>query len=270
MTYLPPDSGVPGGQPWPPQQPPPGLGNPQGYPQEVPGYAPQYPQYPQSPGYGQPSYGYPQPGYGYQPQQPPGYGYQPGQPQGFGYPPQGFPPPGYPPQGFPPPKSGGSGKWWLIGGAAVLAVIGLVLAIVLGTSSDGKGPNSTASGRPGSSGSSDEDQIRSLLTSPTGGTDPQQLLEQHFCQNDQEVFKKLGGLGALDVPGGMDGKPTPEVSISDIKVTGSKATADLTVTGNQNPGLPSSTIYFRKESGEWKFCMTDSPALAGLPGLGGH
>ncbi|WP_319446957.1 MULTISPECIES: hypothetical protein [unclassified Mycobacterium] len=258
MTYLPPDSGVPGGQPWPPQQPPPGLGNPQGYPQEAPGYAPQYPQ--SYPGYGQPGYGYPQPGYGYQPQQP----------QGYGYPPQGFPPPGYPPPGFPPPKSGGSGKWWLIGGAAVLAVIGLVLAIVLGTSSDGKGPSSNASGRAGSSGSSDEDQIRSLLTSPTGGTDPQQLLEQHFCQNDQEVFKKLGGLGALDVPGGMDGKPAPSVSISDIKVTGSKATADLTVGGSQNPGLPSSTIYFRKESGEWKFCMTDSPALSGLPGLGGH
>jgi hypothetical protein len=270
MTYLPPDSGVPGGEPWPPQQPPPGAGNPQGYPQGAPGYAPQYPQYPQypqAPGYGpqgsgQQGYGYPDygqqgygpQGYGYQPQQP-GYGYQPQPPQGFGY---------------PPPKSGGSVKWWLIGGAAVLAIVGLVLTIVLATSSDTKGSNSTASGPRSSAGSSDEDQIRSLLTSPTGGTDPQQLLEQHFCQNVQEVFKKLGGLGALDVPGGMDGKPAPEVTISDIKVAGSKATADLTVTGSQNPGLPSSTIYFRKESGEWKFCMTDSPALSGLPGLGGH
>ncbi|MDT5250843.1 MAG: hypothetical protein QOJ28_3477, partial [Mycobacterium sp.] len=166
------------------------------------------------------------------------------------------------------PKAGGSGKWGLIGGVAVLAIIGVVLTIVLATSSDSN--DSTTAGRSGSSGSSDEDQIRSLLTESPGSTDPQQLLEKHFCQNDQEVFKKLGGLGALDVPGGADGKPAPSVSISDIKVTGSKATADLTVTGSQNPGVPNSTIYFRKESGEWKFCMTDSPALAGLPGLGGH
>jgi hypothetical protein len=259
MTYLPPDSGVPGGQPWPPQQPPPGAGNPQGYPPQGPGYAPQYPQYPQQSGYGQQGYGYPQQGYGY-PQ--PGYGYDPQQPQGYGYPGQGYPPP--------PPNSGGSGKWWLIGGVvAVLAVIGLVLTIVLATSSDSKHQESTASGRSGSATSSDEEQIRSLLTSPAGGTDPQQL-EKHFCQNDQEVFDKLGGLGALDVPGGAEGKPAPSVSISDIKVNGNKATARLTVTGTGNTGIPNSTIYFRKESGDWKFCMTDSPALAGLPGVGGH
>lgn len=250
MTYLPPDSGVPGGQPWPPQQPPPGAGYPQGYPPQGPGYAPQYPQpqypqYPQQSGYGQQGYGYPQPGYGYNPQQPPGFG--------------------YPGQGYPPPKSGGSGKWWLIGGVvAVIAVIGLVLTIVLATSSDGSGPNSTASGR---SGSSDEDQIRSLMTAPAG--DPEEL-QQRFCQNDQEVFNKLGGLGALDVPGGVDGKPTGDVSITDIKVNGSKATAKVTVSGTGNIGVPDSTIYFRKESGDWKLCMTDSPALAGLPGRGGH
>jgi hypothetical protein len=258
MTYLPPESGVPGGQPWP-QQSPPGAGYPQGYPPQGPGYAPQYPQYPQyqqPAGYPQPGYGYPPAGYGYDPQQPPNFGYQPQQPAGFGY----------PGPAYPPPKSGGSGKWWLIGGVVtVVAVLGLVLTVVLTASSDGNGQ--TASGRSSSVASSDEDQIRSLMTAPAG--DPAEL-QQRFCQNDQEVFDKLGGLGALDVPGGADGKPTGEVSITDIKVTGNKATAKVTMSGSGNIGLPDSTIYFRKESGEWKLCMTDSPALAGLPGRGGR
>jgi len=116
---------------------------------------------------------------------------------------------------------------------AVLAIIGVVLTIVLATSSDSKG--STAAGRSGSSGSSDEDQIRSLLTASPGKHRPTAAAGTTLLPNDQEVFKKLGGLGALDVPGGMDGKPAPSVSISDIKVTGTKATADLTVTGSGNP-----------------------------------
>ena len=266
MTYLPPESGVPGGQPWPPQQPPPGSGYPQSYPPQGPEYAPQYPQYPQyqqptgypQPGYGnpQPGYAYPQPGYGYDAQQPPTYGYPPQQPPNFGY----------PGPGYPPPKSGGSGKWWLIGGVvAVVAVIGVVLTVVLATGSSSNGQ--TASGRSSSAASSDEEQIRSLMTAPAG--DPGEL-QQRFCQNDQDVFNKLGGLGALDVPGGADGKPTGEVSITDIKVNGNKATAKISMSGSGNVGLPDSTIYFRKESGEWKLCMTDSPALAGLPGRGGR
>jgi hypothetical protein len=249
MTYLPPESGVPGGQPWPPRQPPPGPG----YPAQGPGYAhgypapyPQYPQYPQpQPGYGPQGYGYPaQPGYGYPPQQPPGAG--------------------YPGQGYPPPKSGGSGKWWLIGGAAVLAIIGVVLTIALANTSDGKGPNPTAAH---STGSSDEDQIRSLMSTPA--SDPHDM-EQRFCKNDREVFDKLGGLGSLDVPGDSTTKINGDVSITDIKVVGDKATARVEISGNGNSGIPNSTIYFRKESGDWKLCMTDSPALAGLPGVGGH
>jgi hypothetical protein len=266
MTYPTPPSGVPGGQPWP-QQPPAGPGQPQDYPAQAPGYAPPYPQYPAHPsaGYGQQPYGYPQPGYGYDPNQP-GYGYP--QAPGYGYPPQ-------PPMGFgpPAPKSGGSAKWWIIGAVAVLAVIALVVTIVLVAASNDSTP-STASGQFGGSSSSptsaDEEQIRSLLTSPPDTSDPQKLVEQHFCANDQAVLGKLGGLGALDVPGGLDGKQTPQVSIADIKVNGDRATANLDISGAGGPSLPGSTIYFRKESGDWKFCLTDSPALKGLPGLGGH
>jgi hypothetical protein len=238
MTYLPPESGVPG-QPWPPQQPAVGPGYPAG-----PGYAQPYPQ--QYPQYGAPGYGPQGPGYPYGAA--PGYGH-PGSYPG-------------PVQAYPAPKSGGALKWWLIGGAAVLAVVGVVLSIVFANT--GTGPNPIAS-RTG--GSSDEEQIRTLMSTPA--SNPQEM-EQRFCRNDREVFDKLGGLGSLDVPGDSSTKVNGDVSITDIKVTGDKATAKVEISGNGNSGIPNSTIYFRKESGDWKLCMTDSPALAGLPGLGGH
>ncbi|HEU4947490.1 MAG TPA: hypothetical protein VFT31_10070 [Kribbella sp.] len=140
------------------------------YGQGQPGYGP--PQQP--PGYGQPPYGgqqvYPSQGQpGYPPQGQPGYALQ-GQPV---YPPQGQP--GYPPGQYPPP-GGQSGPWgpgpggpqglqpWgapgpggpsygrqhrkggnqiiflAVGGIALVAAIGIILAIVLSGGDDEAGP----------------------------------------------------------------------------------------------------------------------------------
>ncbi|WP_405058119.1 hypothetical protein OG474_36020 [Kribbella sp. NBC_01505] len=180
----PPQGQPPQGQPpqgRPPQGPPPGYGPPpqQGQPPQgpPPGYGPP-PQGP-PPGYGQPPQGQPPqgppPGYGQPPQGQPGYGQQPGQPP-YGQPPQG-PPPGYgqqqypqqgypgqqqfPQQGYPgqpqyggqAPRGKGSNKILYLagGGLVVVAVIGIVLALIFGGGDDKQvspppNPNPTPTG----------------------------------------------------------------------------------------------------------------------------
>ncbi|OKH84096.1 hypothetical protein EB75_06325 [Mycobacterium sp. ST-F2] len=239
MTY-PPLGPQPGGQPWqPPQQPAPGYPS-GGYGQ--PGYS--------QPGYGQPTYG--QPAYG-QPGQPaygqPSYG-QPayGQP-GYGQPP-GYPMgPGFP--GAPQPRSNGP-KWALIGGLAAIIVVGIVLAVVLVSNSGG--------GLSALGGNSDEDQIRSLMSSGPAS------IKERACANDQKFFSKFPGIADATGtnPTGAKGKAT----VDSVNVTGDTATAEVTATSST--GLErSGTLYFRKESGEWKICFTDSPQLKQLQNLPG-
>ena len=220
MTY-PPLGPQPGGQPW--QQPAPGF-PPSGYGQ--PGYGQPQPAYGQ-PTYGQPAYG--QPGYG----QPPGY------PMGPGFP------------GAPQPKSNGP-KWALIGGLAAIIVVGIVVAVVLVSNSGG--------GLSALGGNSDEDQIRSLMSSGPSS------IKERACANDQKFFSKFPGIADSTGtnPTGAKGKAT----VDSVNVTGDTATAEVTATSSA--GLErSGTLYFRKESGEWKICFTDSPQLKQLQNLPG-
>ncbi|GLZ44377.1 hypothetical protein Acsp06_05620 [Actinomycetospora sp. NBRC 106375] len=117
-----------------------------GQPQQQPGYGPPvYGQpFQQQPGYGQPGYGQPgygQPGYGQPGYGQPGYG-QPGYGQpGYGqagYPQPGYGAPGQPPTGGMPgyggqPPAPRKRGWigWVIGGVALLLVIGIVGAVLL-------------------------------------------------------------------------------------------------------------------------------------------
>lgn len=231
MTY-PPLGPQPGGQPWQqpqqPQQPAPGY-PPTGYGQ--PGYGQPQPAYGQ-PAYGQPAYG--QPAYGQ-----PGYGQPPGYPMGPGFP------------GAPQPKSNGP-KWALIGGLAAIIVVGIVLAVVLVSNSDG--------GLSALGGNSDEDQIRSLMSSGPSS------IKERACENDQKFFSKFPGIADSTGtnPTGAKGKAT----VDSVNVTGDTATAEVTATSGT--GLErSGTLYFRKESGEWKICFTDSPQLKQLQNLPG-
>jgi hypothetical protein len=168
-------------------QPPHGPGGPQPYggqPQGQPGYGqqpgqPPYQQPQGQPGYGQsgygqqPGYGPPQgqPGYGRPPQAPPGYGQQPYQQPGQQtfpgqqqYPGQQYPPQQqYPGQqqwgqygGQAPRGKGGNKILFIAGGAfAVVAVIGVVLAVVFNQGDDKKAepdpqPTTTQSNEPAS------------------------------------------------------------------------------------------------------------------------
>ena len=208
---------------YPPQQP--GPQGPWG-PQQQGSWDPQQQQPPQA--YEYPAYDVPPPPpYG---QQPYGYGTPPGYP--YGYPPQ-------PPQ--PPKKS--NGTWWILGGvASVLIVAALVVGGVFLFRSGDQILVST-----------DESQIQQLVEEfgAAGNTGKFSDLGQYFCAAEAGMFGALGELG--DILEGMDvpqSTQTSEVTATDIKVKGDVASAKM------NAGGPFDTAYFRKESGEWKVCMS--------------
>lgn len=251
MTY-PPSGSDPGAQPWqPPQQPPEGYGQPAYGP---PAYG--QPAYGQ-PAYGQPAYGQPtygQPGYGY-----PGYGPPPGYPMGPGFPGQpGFPPP-------PPPNN--TRKWALIGSGifAVVLVIGVVFALVMSRSDSGSGSD-TASSSGGEvtngASSSDQEKIRDLMTSQIDTFDD---FKAHSCANDVKLYDKVPSIAGKFGKGGSAGDAGPgstkRAEITDIDVNGDRATVNV----SSSTGV--TNVPLRKEDGEWKFCMTDSPKFKGIPGL---
>lgn len=270
MTYPPSGSEFPDAQPWPGDQPAFGPGYPAGPSYPALGA---YPQQPVAPAYGPPNVpgapGYPtMPGY----PQAPGYTQGPGYPQTPGYPaapgyPQAFPqgpgyPPGFPGPGFPggPPPSSNNAKWWLIGGLSVLVIVGVVA--ILGLSGvfnmhQSSGGTSASGDSSFGSGSDDKAQIRSLLTNMNSdGGDFMQTMRQHSCAKDQQLYDKIGAIGPIKVPTDSSGAGGGTATISDIEVDGSKATAQITAGGAARLPL---TLYFRKESGDWKICMSDSP-----------
>lgn len=205
----------------PPQQPgPPGPWGPgqQGPwdPQQQPPQAYEYPAYDVPP---------PVPPYGQQP-----YGYA-AAPPGYPY--------GYPPQ--PPKKS--NGTWWILGGlASLLIVTALVVGGVFLFRSGDQMLVST-----------DEAQIQQLVEEfgAAGNTGKFSDLGQYFCAAEAGMFGALGELGdileGVDVP---QSTQTAEVTATDITVKGDVASAKM------NAGGPFDTAYFRKESGEWKVCMS--------------
>lgn len=183
------------------------------------------------------------------PQQPPAYEYPayevppPAQPYGqqpYGY---GAPPPGYP-YGYPPqPPKKSNGTWWILGGvASVLVVAALVVGGVFLFRSGDQILVST-----------DEAEIQQLVEEfgAAGNTGKFSDLGQYFCAAEAGMFGALGELG--DILEGMDvpqSAPTTEVTATDITVKGDVASARM------DAGGPFDTAYFRKESGEWKVCMS--------------
>ncbi|AKS35003.1 hypothetical protein [Mycolicibacterium goodii] len=245
----------------PPASPPPGPDGPwQQPPQAYPQYgAPQYgdPQPGAQPYYGAPqydpqTYGAPYPGqqpYGY-PQQPaygqPQYG-QPQQP--YGYDPYG---PGAP-QGYPQPQPPSNNKRGLIIGGAIAAavilivIIGLVVVMLIPRQS------------------SDQKAIQQLLKDVGSTSNFSTALENYFCTDDQALFD-MSALEELGIdPSMIDSppmeKPDESATIGDITVDGDTATAQV------QSKAGTGTMHFRKESGEWKVCMSDSPTLSNMPGF---
>lgn len=267
MTY-PPSGSDPGAQPWQPQQPPPeGYGQP-AYGQPAygqPAYGqPTYgqPAYGQ-PAYGQPTYGQPeygqpaygQPTYGQPAYGQPAYGQAPGYPMGPGFPGQpGFPPPT-------PPNN--TRKYALIGAGifAVVLVIGVVFAMVTSRSGSGSDSASSGGGVTIAGPASDEEQIRDLMTAQIETFDD---FKAHSCANDVKLYDKVPSIaGKFGKGSSTDAGPgsTKRAEITDISVNGDRATVSV----NSASGVTS--VPLRKEGGEWRFCMTDSPKFKGIPGL---
>ncbi|WP_418002395.1 hypothetical protein ACNO8X_19920 [Mycobacterium sp. PDNC021] len=260
MTY-PPSGSDPGAQPWQPQQQPPeGYGQP-AYGQPAYGQPPYgQPAYGQptygQPAYGQPTYGQPeygQPVYGQPVYGQPAYGQAPGYPMGPGFPGQpGFPPPT-------PPNN--TRKFALIGAGifAVVLVIGVVFALV--TSRSGSDSASSSGGVSIAGPASDEEQIRDLMTAQIETFDD---FKAHSCANDVKLYDKVPSIaGKFGKGSSTDAGPgsTKRAEITDINVNGDRATVSV----NSASGV--TNVPLRKEGGEWRFCMTDSPKFKGIPGL---
>lgn len=282
MTYPPsnpptPPSGSPG--PW---QQPYQQGGPQGYPNTGanPAYpygAPQQPEQPYGSPYGAPQqpdqpygspYGAPQ-----QPEQPYGSPYgapqQPQDPYGspYGAPqqpygaPYGAQPYGAPqqPYGYPTPKppGGGNGKMFAIAGVvlAVLVLVGGIAFFAFSGGSDSGSRNSAGSSQSGES--SAEQEVRDFLDEVMSSSSDLSEALPYFCQADQDLFDKIGGLDAIDIPKTTDSSGTAE--ITDITVNGNKAVVDIS--SSAGPGK----LYLRKESGSWKICMSDMPGMPSIP-----
>lgn len=278
MTYPPsnpptPPSGSP--EPWqqPYQQPggPQGYPNTGGYPEQAYGSpygapqqpeqpyspygAPQQPQQPYGPPYGAPQqaqpYGAP---YGAQPYGAQPYGAPYGAQQPYGAPQQPY---GYP---APQPPGGGNGKWLAIAGAILAAVVlvGGVAIFALKSSSDSPGRSNAGSSLStggSSSESAAEKEVRDFLTQlMTSKGDLKDALP-YFCQADQDLFAKVGGVDAIDIP--HDTSSDSTVEIRKITVNGNKAVVDLSTSRG------AAKFYLRKESGSWKLCMSDTPGLGG-------
>lgn len=228
--------GSPYGAPQQPEQP---YGSPYGAPQQPYGMPYGAPQQPQAP-YGAP-YGAPQQPYGSP------YGAQ--QPYGAPQQPYGYPTPQ-------PPKSG-NGKVLAIAGA-VLAVLILVGGIAIFAFSGDSNDSRNNAGTSQSSGeSSAEQEVRDFLDEVMSSSSDLNEALPYFCQADQDLFDKIGGLDAIDIPKTTDSSGTAE--ITKITVNGSKAVVDIS--SSAGPGK----LYLRKESGSWKICMSDMPGMPSMP-----
>jgi hypothetical protein len=142
----------------------------------------------------------------------------------------------------------------LIGGLAVVVVIALVVGVVLVTrSSDNATPAPSASGS--SNSGAEEDEIRQLFDEIAANSSAELAdVVQYFCAEDRKLLESVGDLGQFDIPV-QDSGSAHEAQISDIEVDGNEATARV------DTDMGGGTMYFRKEAGEWKLCMTASPAL---------
>ncbi|MDX1874790.1 hypothetical protein SBI67_21940 [Mycolicibacterium sp. 120266] len=202
---------------------------------------------PSQPGPQPDPYGPPGP---WDPQQPPAaVPYPAYPPYGYNVPPQGgyiVPPQGgYPyPYPYPTPPPPTRNRGWLIGGgiAAVLLVAVLVVGGVLLLRSGGP-----------AQASKDEREIKQLVQdfNAAGSSGKFTDLAQYFCKAEAGMFGALGQLGeilqGIEIPSSA---PKTEVTATDIKVKGDVASAHM------NAGGPFDTAYFRKESGQWKVCMS--------------
>lgn len=172
---------------------------------------------------------YPAPGQYGAPQQP--YG----APQPYGY-------------GVAPQPSGGSKKGLIIGAVAggVLLLVVVIVAVVVMLMPSG-----------------DERAIKQTLENIAGAKGNVSEMRKYMCAGDQKFYDaldKLSGMSgiSLDAPN----TPTlPSDAKTKVSVNGDRATVSVSSSAG------SGALHLRKESGEWKVCMSDDPSMPKIPSL---
>ncbi|STZ55297.1 Lumazine-binding domain [Mycobacterium senegalense] len=135
-------------------------------------------------------------------------------------------------------------------------MVGAVLIFALG--GDSKSSSRTSAGSSSSSETSEEQEVREFLETVMADKGDFKDALPYFCQADQDLFEKVGGLDAIDIP--HDNTSADETAqIDKITVNGDKATVDLSTSRG------AAKFYLRKEDGSWKICMTDSPGMPSMP-----
>ena len=180
---------------------------------------------------------------------PPGdpFGYGPPQGGQFGY---GAPPPELAPGYPPPPQRGSRRKWLLMSGVAgaAVAVVGAVVGVSLLVHAAGE-----------------ENDIEALVADFAAAVetgDPTAVVG-YLCSEEATVLTK-----ALDVEGGAPVQPpqsdstapASQAGATDIVVRGELASAVFTESAEDK-----GTLYFRKESGQWKVCMAAEKDFQAAP-----
>ena len=156
---------------------------------------------------------------------------------------------GYQPAGAPSGggTSGGGSKLPLIIGAVLaVIVVGVVLALVLGGGDDGGGEEAKV-----------EDAIKEIST----GKDPEICETGYTASFLQKATGRSGTEAKTLCEEQVPKNDTREVDISDVKITGDKATATVKETGGQNDG-DTLEVTLVKQGGDWKADDLDKPAVA--------
>ena len=157
------------------------------------------------------------------------------QPQPFGGPPQYQASPQQYGDGVTPPSGGGGNKGVLIGGT----ISGVVLMVVtIGIAVFALMP-------------SEERTIKDLLEKVAATNGVPSLAKQYYCKDDYKIFVGFDNNSGLD---DSERRILPPVKLrADLSV---EITDDhAVVTGGAE------RLYLRKESGEWKICMSDMPGM---------
>lgn len=150
----------------------------------------------------------------------------------YGAGPQGFPP-AYPPADQAPPRR----RKWLLAGAGV----GLT-AVIAGAA---------VGGWWFVNADNESDAIIALVPhfAAAADTGDPAAVVGYLCMQEAEALKKVM---RVDASGAVtDAAPKAGVSAADVVVKGALASAMLT-----NAGQHQKTVYFRKESGQWKVCVS--------------
>ena len=92
-------------------------------------------------------------------------------------------------------------------------------------------------------------------------------LKDHRCAADDKFLNKYPGLADASGTKAPVG-PKVKVTVNSVDVTGDRGTVNVTTHGESGREA-TTTIYFRKEGGEWKYCLTDSPEMQKIQQLPG-